>query len=221
MADMPGPHEDWEAESPPAAPGWMITFADLLSLLLAFFVLMFATTAVEQKDWQRVVLPISTYLTGHTIAAPEASIAPPAGKARIDLDYVAALLGRLATDSPKLVGATVEREEHAVVFRLPVGMVWQGGEPAPLGDLARLLANLDNRIEIRVHGVADPAPHADPLADWRRVLTRAMAVTAELARLGDGPPAASGAVDLVGAASDEQIVILIHDTAGEAAHAAP
>ena len=218
---MPWPEEEQEVESPRAAPGWMITFADLLSLLLAFFVLMFATTVVEQKDWQRVVQPISTYLTGHTIAAPEASIAPPAGKARIDLDYVAALLGRLPAASPPLAGATLEREEHAVLFRLPVGMVWQGGEPAPLSDLARLLTSLDNRIEIRVHGVADPAPHADPLADWHRVLTRSLAVAAELARLGTRPLPASGAVDLKGAAGDEQIVILIHDSAAESAHAAP
>jgi chemotaxis protein MotB len=213
--------EEREIDHRPPAPGWMITFADLLSLLLAFFVLMFATTAVEEKDWQRVVVPISTYLTGHTIAAPEASVAPPAGPAHIDLDYIAALLARLAADSSSLSGAAVERAEHVVLFRLPVGLAWQGGDPAPLADLARLLADLDNRVEVRVHTVADPSPHADPLIDWRRSLAHAVAVSAELARLGAKPLPASGSVDLAGALGDEQIVILIEEAAGEVSHVAP
>ncbi|HVJ51082.1 MAG TPA: flagellar motor protein MotB [Aliidongia sp.] len=204
---------------PPPAPGWMITFADLLSLLLAFFVLMFATTSVEQKDWQRVVQPISTYLTGRTIAPPQSSETPPVGKARLDLDYVAALLERLAADSKPLAGATVERAEHMVLFHLPAAAMT--GPPTALGDLARLLASFDNRVEIRVHGVPDPDPHAAPMADWRRVLARAVAVSDELARLGGVASAgASATIDLTGAPADERIVILVHDSA-EASHAAP
>ena len=52
----------------------MITFADLMSLLVSFFVLLFATTTVERHDWERVVLPISEYLTGHRLEGKGAAL---------------------------------------------------------------------------------------------------------------------------------------------------
>ena len=116
-----------EIEQPPTrprSPGWMITFADLMSLLVSFFVLLFATTTVEQSNWERVVQPISEYLTGHRLAGKGAAEVPPPAKARLDLGYAAALLDKLLADQPALKGATVRHEEHRLVLRLP---------PAPIG----------------------------------------------------------------------------------------
>lgn len=209
------PEDDMPSVTPSVAPGWMITFADLLSLLLAFFVLMFATTSIAPKDWQRTVQPISTYLSGQTIAAPEVSAPPPAGPPRIELDYTAALFERLAVNSAALKGAAVERDEHEIRFRLPMNFAWAGQDPAPLADLARLLSSLDNRIEVRVHGVADLTQAADPLAQWRRVLARADAVSAELERMGVRKLPVSGAVDLEGKVRDEQVTLIIRDEAND------
>src|SRR3984957_11140573 len=113
------PFDDPEPEIPRSmAPGWMITFADLLSLLLTFFVLVFATTTVEQKDWRRVVQPISAYLTGRTITAPKVAAPVPAAQAKLDLTYVSTLLDRLVADVPPLAGSRVSRDEHRVVLTL-------------------------------------------------------------------------------------------------------
>ncbi|MEI9983003.1 MAG: flagellar motor protein MotB [Aliidongia sp.] len=216
------PFDDPETEPRRSmAPGWMITFADLLSLLLTFFVLVFATSTIEQKDWQRVVQPISAYLTGRTIAAPKVTTPTPAA-ARLDLAYVATLLERLVADVPALAGSHIARSDHAVVLTLKPGVSWIGGTAPPLADLARLLSGLDNRIEILVHAGADPSPHAEPVAEWRRALQRAVAIAAELTRLGDARPlAASGTVDLPSGAQPERIEIEIDDVAAEAPHAAP
>lgn len=203
------------------APGWMITFADLLSLLLTFFVLVFATSSIEQKDWQRVVQPITTYLTGRTITAPHVA-APGEAQARLDLAYLSTLLDRLVADVPTLAGAQVAREEHALRLTLPSGRPWIGGTAPPLADLARLLAGLDNRIEVSLHVGADPSPHADPVADWRRALQGASALAGELTRLGAARPFdASAAVDLAGGPGVERIEIEIDDVAAEARHATP
>ena len=42
--------------------GWMITFADLLSLMLAFFVLLFAMSKVEVDSWKALVDSLSNRL---------------------------------------------------------------------------------------------------------------------------------------------------------------
>jgi chemotaxis protein MotB len=216
------PFDDTD-HSPPrsVAPGWMITFADLLSLLLTFFVLVFATSTIEQKDWQRVVQPITTYLTGRTIAAPHVAT-PDQAPARLDLAYLATLLDRLVTDVPALSGATVVRQDHALVLTLPSTKSWIGGTAPPLADLARLLAGLDNRIEITLHAGADPSAHAKPVEDWRRALTGASALATELTRLGGTRSFdASAAIDLPGGPSAERIELEIDDVAMEAPHAAP
>jgi chemotaxis protein MotB len=205
--------------SPAMAPGWMITFADLLSLLLAFFVLMFATTSVDQKEWERAVQPISTYLTGRTIQAAEVTLAPVADKARLDLAYLATLIEGQA---PALAGAKVERDEHAIIVSLRANAVWHGVEPAPLADLARLLSSIDNRIEVVAHVGADPSPNAVAAADWHRALDQAIAVAGELKRLGYAKPVgASGSVDLAGVPTDAQVDLRVYDMAAEAMPDAP
>lgn len=203
------------------APGWMITFADLLSLLLTFFVLVFATTTMEQQDWQRIVQPISAYLTGHTVAAPKVVTPAPSPPARLDLSYVETLLDRLVADVPPLAGTQVTREEHTIVVTLRSGLDWRRGAPPPLADLARLLSGLDNRIEVLAHGGIDRSPRAAAVTDWHRALDQAQAVSAELARLGyAGVIDASGSADLAGDAQALQIDILIFDRAAEAGRAA-
>jgi chemotaxis protein MotB len=214
------PFDNPESESPRGvAPGWMITFADLLSLLLTFFVLVFATTTVEQKDWQRMVEPISAYLSGRTLTAPAVKPMPPV-RARLDLTYVSTLLDRLLAQDAGLAGAHVARQEHAMVLTLPSDA--SGGTMPPLGDLARLLSGLDNRIDIRGHTGIDPSPRAVPMADWRRALQHATELATELARLGyDRPIDASGMADLPDGPLAARLEIEIGDIAAEAAHGAP
>jgi chemotaxis protein MotB len=215
------PLDNPELESPRSvAPGWMITFADLLSLLLTFFVLVFATTTVEQKDWQRVVEPISAYLTGRTMTAPTILPAPEA-RARLDLSYVSTLIDRLLSEDAALAGIHVSRLEHAMVLTLTNGATSNAAMP-PLADLARLLTGLDNRIEIRAHTGIDPSPNAAPIADWRRALGQAQAVATELARLGYARPVdASGMADLPDGPQAGRIELEIGDRAAEAPRAAP
>ena len=45
-------------------PGWLMTFVDLVSLLLAFFVLMFAMSAPDRDQWQRTTGSIVQALGG-------------------------------------------------------------------------------------------------------------------------------------------------------------
>jgi chemotaxis protein MotB len=217
------PYDDPEPEIPRSiAPGWMISFADLLSLLLTFFVLVFATTSVEQKDWQRVVQPISAYLTGRTIAAPNVAAPVPTAQAKLDLTYVSTLLDRLVADAAALAGSHVSRGEHAVVLTLRPGGTWIGAPTPALADLARLLSGLDNRVVIFVHGGTDPSPRAAAVADWRRALQQSTAIAAELTRLGYARPlGASGSADLPGGPQAVQIDIEISDIAAEALHGAP
>jgi chemotaxis protein MotB len=204
-----------------SAPGWMITFADLLSLLLAFFVLVFAATSVEPDDWQRNVLPISTYLSGRSSEAGKVAEPAPDTAPRLDPIYLSTLLDRLVEADPALAGAQIRRHPHAVELVLAPNLV-PTASPPPLAGLARLLATLDNRVELAVHTGIDPTPKADPASPWRRALALAQSVEAELDRLGDHRPVAlNGMIDLPGGPDATEIAVEIGDAAAEAPNAPP
>ena len=199
----------------PRSPGWMITFADLMSLLVSFFVLLFATTTVERRDWERVVLPISEYLTGHRLEGKGAAEVPAPGRARIDLNYAAALLDKLLADQPMLAGSELRHEEHRLVLRLPAQPIahWTDTEKPPLADLARLLTNLENRISIAAHRGTNPAPGAEATHDWVAALGAAGSVAAALRHLGYPRPLPVAAMIDLGDGGQTRIEVVIDDQA--------
>ena len=220
-----GPGQD-EPPARPRSPGWMITFADLMSLLVSFFVLLFATTTVERHDWERVVLPISEYLTGHRLEGKGAAEIPVPGRARLDLGYAAALLDKLIADEPALTGIEVRREEHRLVLRLPAQPIahWTDPEKPPLGDFARLLTNLENKVGVTAHRGANPAPGADPTHDWVVALGAANSVAEALHRLGYPRPLPLSAMIDLGDGGQTRIDVVIEDQSDETpggAHATP
>jgi len=208
----------------PRSPGWMITFADLMSLLVSFFVLLFATTTVEKHDWERVVLPISEYLTGHRLEGKGAAEVPVPGRARLNLNYAGALIDKLVADQPALAGTEITREEHRLVLRLPAQPIahWADTEKPPLADLARLLTNLENKVEVTAHRGANPAPGADPTHDWVVALGAANSIAGALQHLGYPRPLPQSAMIDLSDGGQTRIDVVIEDQSAEgSAHATP
>ena len=59
-----------EAESKEGAPAWMATFADLVTLLMCFFVLLFAMSTTQQETYKELVQSLRSALGAQAI--PEA-----------------------------------------------------------------------------------------------------------------------------------------------------
>lgn len=163
------------------APLWMITFADLLSLLLAFFVLLYATTSADQQRWQARIAPIAKFLSGEEIDhKPAVGPATPAATtdAVKDLGYIRALLEGLTTGTPAFAGASVARGPHEVTLRAPRAADSDDGRAA----LARILGALDNAAEIRVIRQRPSETEAGGGQLWQLALADAETLRADLAR---------------------------------------
>ncbi len=65
---MAPPSEEEECEA--GAPAWMATFADLVTLLMCFFVLLFAMSTTQQETYKELVQSLRSALGAQTI--PEA-----------------------------------------------------------------------------------------------------------------------------------------------------
>jgi chemotaxis protein MotB len=188
-----------------AGRSWIVSFADLLSLLLSFMVMIFAMSNVERAPLRESVETLAVETLAETVNWPTRELPTAAARfsterARVaralDLDYLGAVLQTtLATD--RLLGDIgIRRREDSLVLEVPGDLLFAPGEarlpeevrPA-LDALARVLGNFPNRIGILGH--ADPEPvreGGDYPSNWELSLARALAVAERLEQAGLGRP---------------------------------
>src|SRR3970040_2957633 len=77
---------------------WLITFTDLVALMLTFFVMLFAMSNVKLTEWRSIINSLSQTLRPEvtkTVPAPSSAfnIGTIFRKRAIDIDYLASVLG--------------------------------------------------------------------------------------------------------------------------------
>lgn len=177
-------------------PIWLLTFADLISLLIAFFVMLFATQKVDLGKWHSLTEALSHKLN----PTQSVLIARPSADRNInrlspgwatDLDYLEAVIQDKTKLQPELAGLALRRYADRLVITLPAELLFQPGQAVLkqgarpiLSALADMLGNIGNRVEVVGH--ADPQPlHNSPFAsNWELSIARAVDVAAELRREG-------------------------------------
>lgn len=168
--------------------GWLVTFTDLVSLMLTFFVMLFAMSNVKIDDWQSMVDTLSRTLNPvetRKIDVPTVpfNIATLFRRQAINLDYLAAVLEDTVKGDPVLAGSRIVRLDDRMIIALPGDVLF---EPAAarlnarardaLFTLGGVLSNVGNQIG--VHGHTDPAPPPgrDYASNWELSMARAAAV---------------------------------------------
>lgn len=178
-----------------ASPAWMVTFTDLVALMLTFFVLLFSMSTVERYKWQNLVRS----LAGDMDSIQTLDGAKPAVEFQIDqirpapgadLDYLTPLVEQLLASEPALAAGTLRRDPGQAVLSLPADALFDGADrhlagraDAAVYAIGRMIQTLDNRVE--VHGHAGAGSGEDPeIQGWELSLARASALAAALAEFG-------------------------------------
>jgi len=182
---------------------WVTSLADLLALLLAFFVLLFSMNEVKDDSWREILDTLGYELNdqlkpveedGHT--ADKNTELFTEQKA-FDLDYLENILGEKIRGSQELKDVTVFKADDRLIISF-IGETYfnPGAEQVSdaLQDGVRILGEslryVKNRIE--VYGHTDPSQAATPVSlmqsNWGLSLARALAVADSLTRAGYGYP---------------------------------
>ncbi len=108
--ETPPPEESDEVaeEGEEGAPAWIMTFADLVTLLMVFFILLFAMGTIEQEKWRQIKASLKSALGTEEI--PEAGV-------REGLDIIKDLEAKLDQDTISAVdevGAMVAKEVEEI-----------------------------------------------------------------------------------------------------------
>jgi chemotaxis protein MotB len=183
-------------------PAWLVTFADLVALLIAFFVMMFSTQKVDTGKWESLVEALSMRLNPTqtvVIARPsaDATVERLSPARATDLDYLESVLRDKARLQPELAGLSLFRLDDRLVLALPAELLFASGRAdivvsarPILFTLAGVLGTIGNGIDIVGH--ADPTPLAgSPFrSNWELSVARAVSVANELQRAGYHRPLA-------------------------------
>jgi chemotaxis protein MotB len=188
-----------------AGRSWIVSFADLLSLLLSFMVMIFAMSSVERTRPREPIRTPGVDTLAETVNWPERELPTAAARfsteraraARaLDLDYLGAVLQTTLATDLLLGDIDIRRREDSLVLEMPGDLLFAPGEarlpeevrPA-LDALARVLGNFPNRIGILGHADAEPVREGgDYPSNWELSLARALAVAEHLEQAGLGRP---------------------------------
>ena len=173
------------------AGAWMVTFTDLVALLLTFFVMIFAMSHVKIADWSSLTESLRRNLNsvaGQPVASPSMrrDVPTPDRTRGADLDYLTELLAGHLGETPALADARLRRGADRLFLSLPADLLFATGAfaltPKAADAVFRLggvLRNMPNALAVVGH--ADPRqPQSAYPSNWELSLLRAQAVAAAL-----------------------------------------
>ena len=205
------------------APAWMVTFADLMALLLVFFVLLFAMSEIEVKQFQAVMESIKEALLSEAPPLPPASEGIPTQSANITppapipmqpqganiMDDLQKIIQRkemgefvvVYEDGPRII---IRIEGHAIFRPGEVNMI-EDVVPA-LDDVQKLFQkHATYSINIKGHTDNTPINTLQFPSNWELSAVRATTVLRYFVGKGIGPErlTATGYADRVPLASND------------------
>ncbi len=175
---------------------WMITFTDLVTLMLTFFVLLFSMSNVKLDKWKNMIDALSLSLSPSqsksiAVSTSKFNISAVFRKRAVNLDYLASVLRETLNADPFLRRSQLIRREDRLVIALPGDLLFERDSAVitkrareALFDFGGILGNIGNKIG--VNGYSDPAPPkgGEYVSNWELSLGRAAAVANELRRSG-------------------------------------
>ncbi|MEP3112391.1 flagellar motor protein MotB [Nisaea sp.] len=181
---------------------WMVTFVDLVSLLLAFFVLLFSMTSPDAPQWEAFTASLRSTFSADSEKRSREALMPESVETEdpgtgVNLGYLRRLLEVAMSRDAVLQNATIIEKDGRLILSMASDVFFQPGAAAmqPSGeealfDLAVALSRIDNRIDIVGH--TDPRPFTSPSgsfrSNWDLSLARALSVADTLQRFGYRKP---------------------------------
>ncbi len=178
---------------------WLMTFADLLSLILTFFVLLYSMSIVEQESWADITFSLSQHLNPkedalRVLPSEELSVTTVRQTKATGLGYLQSVIRDKFLDTDMLDTAfSVQKLEDRLVISLTgktvfekAGVTLTEQSEAALFALSQVLHPVNNHID--VYGYASPEPIetvAFP-SNWELALARAFIVSQLLRNSGYG-----------------------------------
>ncbi|OYQ32873.1 hypothetical protein CHU95_19245 [Niveispirillum lacus] len=195
MTPPRSPHSPFSFATPatPSAKAWLVTFSDLICLLLTFFVMLYAMSEPDPARYKALAAGVpgaDPMQVGEQRAEAAFSAASlDRGKA-IDLGYLGRVFESQMAANPELADMRIARIDGSLVLSMPSDLLFAPGDAALSAGGKRILflmggvaANIGNALDVVGHADASPAG-ARWTSNWELSLARAQSVADALREAG-------------------------------------
>lgn len=175
---------------------WLITFTDLVSLMLTFFVMLFAMSNVKLDEWKTISDSLSQTLR----PTPEQQVKQVTAtfnigtifrKQATDIDYLSSILLENVATTEGLTGTRVRLFDDRLVVSLPGSLLFEQGTAnvsneaqSALFILGGVFQNIDNQIGVNGHTDSASPSGSDYSSNWELSTARAAAIANVLRNVG-------------------------------------
>ena len=173
-------------KSEPGAPAWMVTFSDMVTLLLTFFVLLLSMANMDKVKFREAASSIRGAF-GVMSGSNPTSISPPSVVefAPIEDDYTARLYQRVQAVLARLkLDREIElvKDRGAVVLRIKDSILFAAGGSTLRPEAHPVLAKIAEMVRplplsLRIEGHSDDTPTGNnEFSNWDLSVARSIAV---------------------------------------------
>lgn len=182
--------EDGLTSKKPAktSTAWMITVADLFSLMLTFFVLLYSMSVIQHDKWQAISHSLMQRL--QVVVDEEVPVTAPSDFSMLRADFTFARgLDYLTTvmdkrfDTAEFEGVVLTRGEDRITLSLVSDSLFPKGSASvsprgreTLHQIGQFLATVGNRVTIEGHTDPTPVHTASYPSNWELSMARAVSV---------------------------------------------
>ncbi len=175
---------------------WMITFADLLSLLLTFFVMVFSMNAIQFEQWEPIVQTMNREFNPKRAKVAETQHDTPDLQRQkqeigFKLSYVEGLIRQAIDTEPVLASIQLNTLADRFVISLPATLLFEDKEVVQSENaglvaeaIIKPLVRLGNRIIVEGHADRRAIENAKFISNWELSLTRARVLAGLLTEAG-------------------------------------
>lgn len=212
---------------------WLITFADIISLMLTFFVMLYAMSSVQVGRWREAADALSRQRSpsdARVTGAPTAqyNIATVFRRRAINLEYLHAVIAEAMAKETATRTLPLRLAGDRLVIPLSGVFAADGVQPNEAGEkilftLAGLLANFTNPVMAIGHTGAQPPAGRAYTSNWEFSIGRAAAFAnalrqagypGEVSAHGVAAPHGAEAMDASVTAADRVDIVILSGTGG-------
>jgi len=191
-----GSDMDGAGKSSSSSGSWMVTFTDLVSLMMTFFVMLFSMSTVKLDQWDNVVVALSKTLaptleqTSVLVTSPF-NITTVYRLRAVNLDYLASVLQKTLSDNQLQTNIVIRRLDDRLkiivpknaLFALASDKLSDSGKQT-LFVMGGVFSNIGNKIS--VNGYTDPSFISDDVykTGWQLSLAQSLQVAKTLGDAG-------------------------------------
>jgi chemotaxis protein MotB len=177
---------------------WLLTYADLITLLMIFFVVMYALSSVEQKKFQALAGSLRFVFGGggNLIGQyPGSNVIPTPTESETGLDVLLDSVEKHLAEQGPQTGSNTAKDDRGLVITLQEKTTFEPGQADLSGKarsqllvLAKIINSVDNDIRVEGHTDNVPIRSSQYKSNWQLSSVRAANIVDFLVREGGVAP---------------------------------